>query len=1077
MALYDHDSTMKFTEHFFRKLAGRIGYGEWLLVCALLALAVARPAWAVDAYYINNADIEYPYNVSVAPQIDATTFINSNTFIMNPPLTGLYETSDTLNYTNVGYMEAYYGFQFEHHTSTQTNRTPSANFFNSGTIDCGVACLINATNIAIPGNVTVGSGGQLQITGENVDLTRSILTLGGTFSTGSGVFGTSYAFGTDTNGDWAPTTYLTTNIASSSEPINLTIQNPVPYFQTTPVGTNGFIVRVVFLNIDPGLNVTNHVYFGATSIGSGQATVEWVGTYLDAASGMTKTNYYYLNDDYLQGASTNVQAFNGIPDNFTFYSSTQPLGLGTPTTSGLPSFTPDGVVTNTYSYVDAQITASTVNTNSISSHLIADLPGSAKISAAKKLKLPYAEVTGMNYLSLEATNQFDGSAGATIPAPYSDISLGVTNGFLAVSNLITASIPNWNGEIQAWSGTWTNTDTNGINWDYRVLLVSSQLSPTSKALVQDLVLNGTNTVISDVFNVIHTFNSDAKNLTLTTNGFGVGAGSLDGELNLGSDNIFSGADSLPNLRSLTNNGAMRFGNLAQFWGSSNVIAVTGTPGVQASGVLSEVNSGVNVVAGNKVKIGDNSYYFVNNLTNSLANQVKIGISLDGTLNNLIAAINRTAGAGTAYSTNTMTNAQVTAGALSGHALTITAIAVGSAGNMIQTAVSTPTTNYLTWSGPYLTGGVDYVSPVTNVISTDSVPYDNFINHGLVSDQGSAIWANNFLTSGAIYNGVGSFNLISQTTTLAGASIYAGGDISLAADNLVASNVSLEAGRSLVLSVTGNLTDNNLTNGVWYVQNPYYYFYSTSYYSFYNSATGGNGLQMLVKPATGDLLGTTIYVYDIGANKQVFNVWAGEDRGISNSGYTDNAAVGRLILDAYGVNSQFVFSGAGNNNALYVDKLVFADQATNGVNNGYDFSANLQIDPGMMIYYASAVYLSGSNNYVDISSSLDAASQTGANNGRLRWVSTYSGNFTTATLKSFVSAAPPAAPRLSAVAGNKLFQLAASGVSGPAVIQASTNLVDWINVYTNTPPFSFTDPDSRDFTTRFYRTVPLSAAVQ
>ena len=59
-----------------------------------------------------------------------------------------------------------------------------------------------------------------------------------------------------------------------------------------------------------------------------------------------------------------------------------------------------------------------------------------------------------------------------------------------------------------------------------------------------------------------------------------------------------------------------------------------------------------------------------------------------------------------------------------------------------------------------------------------------------------------------------------------------------------------------------------------------------------------GLSLPIKPAAGDLLGTTIT--NIGpAGKFVQNTWSGQDRGYSLSGYANNAVVGRLILDSKG----------------------------------------------------------------------------------------------------------------------------------------------------------------------------------
>lgn len=52
-----------------------------------------------------------------------------------------------------------------------------------------------------------------------------------------------------------------------------------------------------------------------------------------------------------------------------------------------------------------------------------------------------------------------------------------------------------------------------------------------------------------------------------------------------------------------------------------------------------------------------------------------------------------------------------------------------------------------------------------------------------------------------------------------------------------------------------------------------------------------------------------------------------------------------------------------------------------------------------------------------------------------------------------------------------FTLTVSGVPGyQYVIQASTNLVDWVSVKTNTAPFTFVDTNAGQFNRRFYRSV-------
>src|ERR1019366_7989904 len=319
---------------------------------------------------------------------------------------------------------------------------------------------------------------------------------------------------------------------------------------------------------------------------------------------------------------------------------------------------------------------------------------------------------------------------------------------------------------------------------------------------------------------MRTLSIDARNLTLTTNGYGTGAASPDGELNLTADSIFWNP-SLPNLRNLTNNGAIRTMNLTYF-------------------------------------------------------------------------------------------------------------------------------------------------------GSDLLPYVAFVNHGLVSNQGGSTFINaNYFENGGIFTngGLGSFNLQSLTTVLFNGSITAGGDVSITTGSLVTSNLMLQAGRSLTLQVTNLLTDTGAVNGhVWSV-----------------GASSLAGLNLPIKPLVGDLLGTTISCTAPPPNKQVINTWAGQDYGVSTAGYTNNAAIGKLILDALGASSSFKFNGTGVRNAIYVDDLELRGYATNF--DGTLVNA-LVFNPNLVIYYANATVAGG----VSVAEKLNHL-----NGNHLRWVSMYTGYFSSTNL--------------------------------------------------------------------------------
>ena len=1022
MGLYDYDYTMKSLEYIYRQASGMSRLMKWPLLCGLLVLVSARVALAAGSAYVNNGIVNYTGKQGSPPVIDDTNFVNNNQFIINftavqPTPTFFYETSDTLNYTNNGLMMGNTGFQFDDSSTSTGLRTMSASFNNPGTVSCGSAtntgdpylgelylfgfypeCYVNATNILVSGTVDVGVDGSIQLTGKNVNLTRSRLTLesGGLNANGANAFGTG-VFGLNTN-FWDPSEFLGPTFAESAffplAPFYLYLPNSTPYYQLDSPTPSNNIIRAVFIEDSSGTNVAYNVYFDTAGLGfgSGNVTVEWTGSYQDVATGNYLKDYLYLNDNYDLGASTNVMLINGYPDNFTFTESTVKLITQTPAPVQFYNNFPVGTVTNNYAFANVQLVAGTASTNTIPNLSVTNLPGRVQINASSELNLALAQITGPNYMSVQSTNQFDGSPGAKIQVPYSDINVGVTNGFLTVSNLMTPVIPGCSGNVQAWTTRWLTTSsnlvviyTNGaipiatnvitITNDYRVLIVGSQLNPTTVAQVQNLIMHGTNSlVVSDAFNVMNSLSADAQNLTLTENGMAHGATSLDGELNVASpDNIYW-ASSMPNLLNLTNNGAIRLQNLSQFSGSSN--SVVATPSVAATATLLEVAGRTNVLAGNKVGIGIGlsgtlPYYFEINLTNSSTNQVKIAPTFDGTMSNLIAAINGGAGAGTAYSTSTTPSTQVAAGRLISHAFTVTAITNGSVGNSIGVTLSTPTTN-LTWSSSDLVGGVD---GYTNVTPTQ-VPYHNFINNGLLSDQGSQIWTTNFVSGGVISNNLGSFTLQSQSAVFTNGSVIASGDVSISAGNLVASNVMLEADRSLTLTANNLLTDTGVTNGnIWTV----------------GLASVGSGLSLPVLPAGAvaggaygnSLLGTTITLY-APAGENVVNTWAGNDFGVSSAGYTNNMAIGHLILDAQGAapGTLFTFNGTGASNAIYVDRLELRDFASYIYHNGTNMPA-LDFNSNLVIYYADAI----DDNVGDVSEVIN-----GKNNNHLRWVPTYAGHF-------------------------------------------------------------------------------------
>lgn len=117
-------------------------------------------------------------------------------------------------------------------------------------------------------------------------------------------------------------------------------------------------------------------------------------------------------------------------------------------------------------------------------------------------------------------------------------------------------------------------------------------------------------------------------------------------------------------------------------------------------------TGVFTLAGNPtdgetVTIDGVVYTFVDTL--ALAFDVLIGAAATNTLDNLIAAINLDAGAGTLYGTGTTAHPSVSAAAGAGDTMDVDAATGGAAGNSIATTTDAADGS---WGSGTLTGGLD-----------------------------------------------------------------------------------------------------------------------------------------------------------------------------------------------------------------------------------------------------------------------------------------------------------------------------------------------------------------------------------
>ena len=157
------------------------------------------------------------------------------------------------------------------------------------------------------------------------------------------------------------------------------------------------------------------------------------------------------------------------------------------------------------------------------------------------------------------------------------------------------------------------------------------------------------------------------------------------------------------------------------WGAATLTG--GAAGTAATGTLS--GQSTNVASGDKVTIGATAYTFVTALTGT-KNEVLIGADVQASLTNLAADINGSAGAGMTYNVGPVASTQVSAGAVTGSQVTITALATGVAGNSITTFT---TSAKLSWGAATLAGGASGVAAAGTLTVSGSLANGDTVSIG------------------------------------------------------------------------------------------------------------------------------------------------------------------------------------------------------------------------------------------------------------------------------------------------------------------------------------------------------------
>jgi hypothetical protein len=305
-----------------------------------------------------------------------------------------------------------------------------------------------------------------------------------------------------------------------------------------------------------------------------------------------------------------------------------------------------------------------------------------------------------------------------------------------------------------------------------------------------------------------------------------------------------------------------------------------------------------------------------------------------------------------------------------------------------------------------------------------------VNQGYIQAGGQTINSGYLDINGATnFAEDADFTATCQTGLVVNATIEAAGNIQFFANNLqIDPSILYAYAGAIDFTVTNSLSDAGYTSGNIFICN--------------------NGFNLFIKPATGDLLGTTItsIAFD---EEEVDSIWAGHDFGNSQTGYTNNVALRDLVLLPQGsplLEPLFYFAGATSGNGMYVSNLDLSALT--------DYAHEIQINPNLNIYFASAeLPPSVITGHPATEEFLNGQSFGG---GHLYWV------------PGVVSLVKQPVISGGMTTGGK-YQINPNGPSGQTnIIQASTNLVNWISIYTNIGSSPFIDPNATNYHYRFYR---------
>jgi len=850
------------------------------------------------------------------PQIDATNFVNSatwNIYVAPYP----YRTSDTYNYTNTGQMVSSVGWAFDlgpaNSGSSLSMRQASGSFYNASR---GVIQSVDLNLFGIYGEDYVS---YLWVSATNV------VNLG-TLEAGS----SGQILLNGTNG----TVNLTRSVVEIL-PITPSSSGSTPYL-TSP--TNLVPAEGVFYNYWAQTNLStlnsptlwdgSKIHVPAFGIGVPCATNVYGGVNYYANS--SSTFYYNQQTGFIIATNVGGSPINtGITTNYVHEvvfvippSSTANLSEGV-------RFTPSLNVTNPFYTVAVQLSQTVTNpvTLSLQNNTIYLVDVLASTTNGGFFQTPPNPNDNCSSQTLQPVNYILSRADVNLALVYAPYYVNLGNGYAYADGLpgVTGLPPTNFLYDTAWTNTTVSDAFAGLG-----ATINSIAMPASPGAS-----------VSQGGGKVQIYSANL-NLSRTR---------ISGEswVNIQSKNLLDSAGAVVDCPNLSfdlgsTNGPLLFTNLApslvnRFRGDINAWSATWTNlftvTYQTWYFVTNSSGGSYVGPTNATALAQANLYVMVLDASQLGEPVPVNI-LDLRLHatNAVNGVNNIIVIADPVS---VTNSIF----IDGPALVIqNSVGVG---NAVQnwTWNNAPTLRYFTNNG-------SFTVPNSAHFGDDGpTNYMAFVNNGTVNAGALSFNSYDFENYGVLNAGVGCY-ITAASGKIQNGQIISGSDIQFTANNLKFYQSTNSAnGGELDFNVANSLTDAGGSSG--------------------NFFTCNYGFNLWTKPLTGNLLGTTMNtVAPAGSGAEIYHIWAGANYGPANAGYSNNVALGQLVLSPQGSLTTypptFFFAGTnyydyyGNSatplatNGLYVDLLDLSALGSDWNNIQQNL---LQIDPSLVIYYAAA----------------------------------------------------------------------------------------------------------------------------